>query len=272
MTTDALMTLNNLTDPDSLFVGSSLQVPVTVAPMGQAQPVVLAAAPTARTQQVAGQATQSAVQVQQTLQAQGYYSPFESTLTAQSVRVIPTAPQNAIQVPLTSSQVAAGAAAPIARMPMGSSTSASASTTAGSSASASLTRLPDFSTPPSLAGAVPASVAIALQYTGAPYQFGGSSPAGFDCSGFVSFVLSRAGKSIPRDIFGQYDAGSHPTSLQPGDLVFFQNTYEYGLSHAGIYVGDGQFIHAIDESRGVGLSSLNDSYWSSKWYGATRVQ
>jgi cell wall-associated NlpC family hydrolase len=59
--------------------------------------------------------------------------------------------------------------------------------------------------------------------------------------------------------------------LQPGDTVFFANTYMPGLSHAGIYVGGGRFVHAIDESRGVGLSSLSEGYWSSRYIGASRL-
>lgn len=60
--------------------------------------------------------------------------------------------------------------------------------------------------------------------------------------------------------------------LQPGDLVFFQNTYIPGLSHGGIYIGNGQFIHAADERSGVVASSLSDPYWESRWLGATRLR
>jgi len=117
-----------------------------------------------------------------------------------------------------------------------------------------------------------AAVQVALQHTGAPYVFGGASPSGFDCSGFVQYVVAQSGRTIPRDLAGQYSAGSHPSSLEAGDLVFFRDTYEEGLSHSGIYIGNGQFVHAIDESRGVGVSNLNEPYYSERWYGSTRLQ
>jgi cell wall-associated NlpC family hydrolase len=61
------------------------------------------------------------------------------------------------------------------------------------------------------------------------------------------------------------------SNLQPGDLVFFQNTYKGGLSHVGIYIGGGQFINAENESTGVKISDLNSSYYASRWYGAVRL-
>jgi peptidoglycan endopeptidase LytE len=125
--------------------------------------------------------------------------------------------------------------------------------------------------PGTLSGAPPA-VQQALQYVGYPYVWGGTTPAGFDCSGFVYFIENRPGRPFPRDIFSQYDAGPHPTGqLQPGDLLFFQDTDEPGLSHVGIYMGNGQFVHAIDEAHGVGISSFSESYWFRHWYGATRL-
>jgi len=113
---------------------------------------------------------------------------------------------------------------------------------------------------------------IALQFRGAPYAFGGAAPEGFDCSGFVYFVLTRAGVPIERDIWSQYESGEHPdrNQLLAGDLVFFQDTYGTGLSHNGIYVGNGEFIHAANEEAGVAISSLAGSYWESHWLGATR--
>jgi cell wall-associated NlpC family hydrolase len=124
--------------------------------------------------------------------------------------------------------------------------------------------------------AVPAAnqalaVQIALDFSGAPYMYGGAGPTGFDCSGFVQYVMDRAGRPVPRDLFGQYTAGSHPETLVPGDLVFFQNTYDVGLSHVGIYLGNSQFIHAISEGSGVGISNLNEPYYAERWYGATRL-
>jgi cell wall-associated NlpC family hydrolase len=115
-------------------------------------------------------------------------------------------------------------------------------------------------------------VSIAYQYLGYRYRYGGSSPSGFDCSGFTHYVYMRAGISIGRTAAAQYYSGTHVSraNLRPGDLVFFANTYRRGISHAGIYVGNGKFINAANESTGVIVSSLNSSYWSAHYYGATR--
>jgi cell wall-associated NlpC family hydrolase len=113
-----------------------------------------------------------------------------------------------------------------------------------------------------------------LKLLGSSYVWGGSNPiTGFDCSGFVWYVAKQAGKQLSRGMFGQYNSGSHPArdQLQVGDLVFFQNTFTPGLSHDGIYIGNGQFVSAADESAGVTISSLNTPYWSSRWFGATRL-
>ncbi len=117
-------------------------------------------------------------------------------------------------------------------------------------------------------------VSLAMRFQGTPYVWGGTTPSGFDCSGYVYYVLNQSGSSIPRGMWGQYGAGAHPGrgELQPGDIVFFQNTYMAGLSHNGIYIGNGNFIHASDPSTGVTISSLSSSYWASRWFGATRVR
>ncbi len=118
-------------------------------------------------------------------------------------------------------------------------------------------------------------VAVAQGLLGRPYRFGGSSPdTGFDCSGFVQYVLRQVGISVGRDAPAQYQYGAEvpPDQLVPGDLVFFQNTYMPGLSHVGIYVGDRKFIHANNEATGVIISNLDDDYWASRWYGARRPQ
>ncbi len=115
-------------------------------------------------------------------------------------------------------------------------------------------------------------VSVAKQYLGVPYVWGGTSPSGFDCSGFVQYVFRKCGYSISRTADTQYYDGT-PVSysnLQAGDLVFFTGTYATsGISHIGIYIGSGQFIHAA--SGGVKISSLNESYYSSRYYSACRV-
>lgn len=126
---------------------------------------------------------------------------------------------------------------------------------------------------PAPAGSQSVLAGAALRLLGKPYAWGGSNESGFDCSGYVWFVAKQAGISISRGLQGQFNAGPHPdrTALRAGDLVFFQNTYMPGLSHNGMYLGEGKFAHAADERSGVTVSRLDDVYWSSRWFGATRV-
>lgn len=110
----------------------------------------------------------------------------------------------------------------------------------------------------------------ALRFLGTPYVFGGTSRAGFDCSGYTQHVFAMMGVSIPRTADAQYYAGARTKGgMRPGDLVFFQ-TYESGPSHVGIYLGHDRFVHA-SSSHGVMISSLNDSYWSARFIGARRL-
>ena len=114
-------------------------------------------------------------------------------------------------------------------------------------------------------------VSDSMNYLGVPYVFGGTTPNGFDCSGYVRYVFANAGVYLPRTADAQYEVGySVSTSeLMPGDLVFF-STYEPGASHVGIYLGDGDFINA-SSSQGVSVVSLYSSYWGSCYIGARRV-
>ena len=116
-------------------------------------------------------------------------------------------------------------------------------------------------------------LAKAQQYLGAPYAYGGASPSGFDCSGFVYYVLKELGYSPYRTPADQYKMGTavSKSNLQPGDIVFFANTYASGISHVGIYAGDGQFIHAPNSRSVVSYSSLTSGYWSDHYYGARRM-
>jgi cell wall-associated NlpC family hydrolase len=117
---------------------------------------------------------------------------------------------------------------------------------------------------------------VAQQYVGSPYAFGGASPlTGFDCSGLVQWVLGQVGVGInSRSAAGQYAVGEPVAreQLTPGDLVFFANTYMPGISHVGVYVGDGQFVDAGTERTGVRRASLADSYWSARYVGARRIK
>ncbi|RGS72375.1 glycoside hydrolase [Mitsuokella sp. AF21-1AC] len=114
-------------------------------------------------------------------------------------------------------------------------------------------------------------VSESMNYLGVPYVFGGTTPSGFDCSGYVRYVFAHAGVYLPRTADAQYECG-YPVStgeLVAGDLVFF-STYEPGPSHVGIYLGDGEFINA-SSSQGVSIASLYSSYWGSCYIGARRV-
>ena len=116
-----------------------------------------------------------------------------------------------------------------------------------------------------------AIVATAKTFIGVPYVFGGITPAGFDCSGLLQFVFKLNGHTIPRLADEQYNLGRKADikKLSPGDLVFF-STYTDGVSHSGIYVGDGKFLHA-SSSRGVTISNLSDDYWKARFVGAKKL-
>ncbi len=112
----------------------------------------------------------------------------------------------------------------------------------------------------------------ALSYRGVKYRFGGATPSGFDCSGFVMYVFNKHGVKLPRTADMQFKVGKPiktKTELKPGDLVFFE-TYEKGASHVGIYKGKGEFIHA-SSSKGITVSGLADTYFAKKYVGARRI-
>ena len=111
-------------------------------------------------------------------------------------------------------------------------------------------------------------VSTSLKYVGAPYERGGASPAGFDCSGFVLFVYAQAGVSLPHGVAKQYRLGSAVSrdELEPGDIVFFDR-----LRHSGIYIGDARFVHATKPGDVVMVSSLDEEWFRRRWIGARRV-
>ena len=112
---------------------------------------------------------------------------------------------------------------------------------------------------------------IALQYVGVPYVYGGSTPDGFDCSGFVSYVFRQAGISLPRTADDQYLVGTpvSPANLRTGDLVFFVDD-SGELSHVGMYLKDGEFIHA-STSTGIDFDSLHRDWRREHYLGARRI-
>jgi peptidoglycan DL-endopeptidase CwlO len=131
----------------------------------------------------------------------------------------------------------------------------------GESAASAASALP---APPARYGG---AVGIAMQYLGTPYVYGGASPSGFDCSGFVMYVYAQIGVSLPHNAAAQYGYGTpvDRSQLQPGDLVFFN-----GLGHMGIYVGGGSFIHAPHTGDVVKISSMS-GWYASSYVGARRL-
>ncbi|MEH7090222.1 NlpC/P60 family protein, partial [Priestia megaterium] len=112
-------------------------------------------------------------------------------------------------------------------------------------------------------------ISYGKRFMGTPYVWGGAAPGGFDCSGYLNYVYRNAvGVSLPRTVASIYQTGTRVSSPQPGDIVFFE-TYQPGASHAGIYIGNGQFMHA-GSSTGVTITSLSNSYWSKRYLGAKR--
>lgn len=112
-------------------------------------------------------------------------------------------------------------------------------------------------------------VSIAMKYLGVPYRWGGASPAtGFDCSGLVMYVFSQVGISLPHFAAAQYGYGAAVPrdQLEPGDLVFFDH-----LDHVGIYIGNGEFIHAPHTGDVVRISSLGESWFATNYVGARRI-
>jgi cell wall-associated NlpC family hydrolase len=127
--------------------------------------------------------------------------------------------------------------------------------------------VPAAPSPPPAAGH-PQAAQIALGYIGIPYRWGGATPAGFDCSGLVSYVYAQLGIQLPHYAAAQFDYGSPVArdQLQPGDLVFFDN-----LAHVGIYIGADQFVHAPHAGTVVSIDSLDDAWYAGHYVGARRI-
>lgn len=111
-------------------------------------------------------------------------------------------------------------------------------------------------------------VSYAKKFVGVPYVWGGSSPHGFDCSGFVRFVYAHFGITLPHSSYADFDQGRRVSrsSLRPGDLVFFDS-----VGHVGIYVGNGRFIHAPHSGTRVRIEQLG-GWYSSRFVGARRIK
>ncbi|MFY9778936.1 MAG: C40 family peptidase [Candidatus Baltobacteraceae bacterium] len=112
-----------------------------------------------------------------------------------------------------------------------------------------------------------AVVRYAMSFVGVPYVWAGASPSGFDCSGFTQYVFKQLGVAIPRTADAQFAAGRPVSDPLPGDLVFFQ-TYDWGASHVGLYLGNGYFVNAIRPD--VHVSSFASDYFRGRYLGARR--
>ena len=116
-------------------------------------------------------------------------------------------------------------------------------------------------------------VATAKQYLGTPYVYGGSSPRGFDCSGFMYYLYGQYGYSLWRGAGGQWNHNGtkvDKSDLQPGDLVFFSDSVD-PIGHVGMYIGNNQFIHASSGKGCVVITSLSSSYYANHYTGAKRI-
>ncbi len=114
----------------------------------------------------------------------------------------------------------------------------------------------------------------ALQFVGYPYVYGGSSPKGFDCSGFTSYVYKQFGYSLQRTASGQLDNGYAVSmgELQPGDLVIFKKGgSSKPASHVGLYIGNNQFVHASTSKVGVIVSGMDEAYYTTGFVGGRRL-
>lgn len=131
---------------------------------------------------------------------------------------------------------------------------------------------PDPSQAPAAGSIGEQIVAFAEQFLGTPYVWAGSSPSGFDCSGFVSYVFKNFGYTVNRTAASMYTNGVavDKSELQIGDAVFFASSSE-SIGHVGIYIGDGEFIHSSSGCGYVTISGLDESYYSRMYVGARRI-
>lgn len=114
-------------------------------------------------------------------------------------------------------------------------------------------------------------IGLARRFIGTRYRWGATGPSAFDCSGFLQYVYARMSVTLPRTTYAMFQAGRPVPAeeLKPGDMVFF-TTYRRGPSHAGIYIGDGQFIHSSSGFGSVTITPLSKDYYRERYLGARR--
>lgn len=124
---------------------------------------------------------------------------------------------------------------------------------------------------PSAPAQTTSAIGTAESLVGSPYVAGGTTPDGFDSSGFINYIFKQNGVKLDRTHEGMWaNNGTKVSDPQPGDVVFFENTYKPGVSHSGIYLGNDKMIHAGTEDTGVEVTSTEIDYWSSRYIGAKR--
>ncbi len=113
-------------------------------------------------------------------------------------------------------------------------------------------------------------IRTARDYLGVPYRYGGTTPGGFDCSGFVMYVFRKNGYAMPRGTTAQFREGRRIglREARPGDLVFFNTGGRKRISHVGIYAGRGRFIHAPSTGKKVSYAEMDNRYWRKRFVGA----
>jgi len=114
------------------------------------------------------------------------------------------------------------------------------------------------------------AISVAKSHKGVKYKWGGTTPKGFDCSGFISYSYKQAGVTLPRTAAEMYTKGTAVKSLAPGDLVFYATSGGKKVTHVAMYIGNGQVIHSTT-SAGVSITSMNNSYWKARYIGSKRI-
>lgn len=131
----------------------------------------------------------------------------------------------------------------------------------------------DMSSLDNLTGPRRSVVATALAQVGEPYEYGGETPDGFDCSGLAQYAYAHAGVRLPRTTADQWHAGRHVSlrDARPGDLLFYRVSHNWSGLHVGIYVGDGHMVQASTSLGRVHVSDVGSTFWRGHFLSAVKV-